>query len=280
MGYDRTIPTWGFDSPTRWETAVATVELVSAQEKLGLSQGWYHYGNRFELEYLVASYLLGKGSNSALFEPCPIGSPHLPEGAPYDLSCYAADVLAAELEGHPEIFDVELGAAMGRRYPVEEHLWARDFERGRVLVNASLTETRVVDLAETMRDVDDVAVERVRLEPRRGAILGRPGETAIADVGEATPRQSRLEPNYPNPFNGRTILRYEVGASGLVDLAIYDLQGQLVRQLVSRIRPPGSYEVGWDGLNARGAAVASGVYMGRLRVGAAFAESRKLVLVK
>ena len=138
---DSTIPIWGFDSPARWETAVATVEQVSARKKLDLSQGWYHHGNRFELEYLVASYLLGKRSNSALFQPCPIDSPHLPEGSPYDLSCYAADVYAAELEAYPEIFDVELGPPMGVRYPVEEHLWAREFQRGRVYVNASLTES-------------------------------------------------------------------------------------------------------------------------------------------
>ena len=280
MGYDRTIPTWGFDSPTRWETAVATVEAISAQGKLDLSQGWYHYGNRFELEYLVASYLLGKSSNSALFEPCPVGSPHLPETAPYDLSCYNADVYAAELEGHPEIFDVELGAATGGRYPIEEHLWGRDFEQGRVLVNASLTETRVVELGETLRDVDDDAVDRVRLEPRTGAILRRAGQTAITEADEVTPRRNRLGDNYPNPFNGRTILRYEVGEKGPVELAIFDLQGQLVRRLMSRIQSRGRYEVGWDGLNARGEPVASGVYVSRLRVGSSYAGSRKMVLVE
>ena len=280
MGYDSTIPTWGFDSPARWETAVATVEQVSARKKLDLSQGWYHYGNRFELEYLVASYLLGKRSNSALFQPCPMGSPHLPDGAPYDLSCFAADVYAAELEAYPEIFEVEMGPAMGGRYPVEEHLWVRDFERGRVYVNASLTESRVVDLEETMQNVDDGAVDRVTLAPRTGAILRRPGGTAVTDVGEVAPRQSRLAPNYPNPFNGRTVLRFAVGREGLVELAVYDLQGQLVRRLVSGERDSGFYETAWDGTNADGHAVASGVYVSRLQVGSSFRESRKMMLMR
>jgi hypothetical protein len=280
MGYDTSIPTWGFDSPTRWEAAVATVERVSSQNKLHLCQGWYHYGNRNELEYLVASYLLGKSSNSALFEPCPIGSPYLPEGAAYDLSCYTADIYAAELEAYPEIFEVELGVATGGRYPVEEHLWARDFAQGRVFVNASLTQTRVVELGEMMRDVDGDALDQVSLEPRSGAILRRPLGTAIVEVVEATPHQSRLGSNYPNPFNGSTILRYQVGESGPVDLVVYDLQGQLVRQLVSRMQRPGSYQIEWDGMDARGAAVASGVYMSRLRIGASFAASSKMLLVE
>ena len=272
MGYDSTIPTWGFDSPARWETAVATVEQVSARKKLDLSQGWYHHGNRFELEYLIASYLLGKRSNSALFQPCPIDSPHLPEGSPYDLSCYAADVYAAELEAYPEIFDVELGPPMGVRYPVEEHLWAREFQRGRVYVNASLTESRVVDLGETMQNVDDGAVDGLTLPPRTGAILRRAGGTAVTEVGAVTPRQSRLEPNHPNPFNARTILPYAVGREGFVEFTVYDLQGQLVRRLVSGERSPGFYKTVWDGTNAGGEAVASGVYVSRLLVGSSFRQ--------
>ena len=236
--------------------------------------------NIFELEYLVASYLLGKRSNSALFQPCPIGSPHLPEGSPYDLSCYAADVYAAELEAYPEIFDVELGPPMGVRYPVEEHLWAREFQRGRVYVNASLTESRVVDLGETMQNVDDGAVDRLTLPPRTGAILRRAGGTAVTEVGAVTPRQSRLEPNHPNPFNARTILPYAVGREGFVELTVYDLQGQLVRRLVSGERSPGFYKTVWDGTNAGGEAVASGVYVSRLLVGSSFRQSRKMMLMR
>ena len=280
MGYDSTIPTWGFDSPARWETAVATVEQVSARKKLDLSQGWYHHGNRFELEYLVASYLLGKRSNSALFQPCPIDSPHLPEGSPYDLSCYAADVYAAELEAYPEIFDVELGPPMGVRYPVEEHLWAREFQRGRVYVNASLTESRVVDLGETMQNVDDGAVDGLTLPPRTGAILRSAGGTVVTGVEAVAPRQSRLEPNHPNPFNARTILPYAVGREGFVELTVYDLQGQLVRRLVSGERSPGFHKTAWDGTNAGGEAVASGVYVSRLQVGSSFRESRKMMLMR
>jgi hypothetical protein len=216
-----------------------------------------------------------------VFQPCPVDSPHLPAGSPYDFSCYTADIYAAELDAYPEIFDVELGAAAGGRYQVEEHLWARDFERGRVYVNASLSETRVVELGEMMRDVDGRSVSQLSLAPRAGAILRDPAATAILETDEAgKPQQSQLESNYPNPFNSSTVLRYVVGDNDPVDLAIYDLKGQLVRQLVARRQTFGVYEVGWDGRDARGRAVASGVYLSRLRIGSSFTDSYKMMLLE
>jgi len=280
IGYDETIPFWGFNSPERWEEALINVERLSTEKKLHLCQGWYHYGSRLELEYLVGTYLLGKNSNSVVFQPCPIDSPHLPAGSPYDFSCYTADIYAAELDAYPEIFDVELGTAIGGRYQVEEHLWARDFEGGRVYVNASLSQTRVVELDETMRDVDDREVSQVRLVPRAGAILRDPAATAILETDEVTPQQSQLESNYPNPFNSSTVLRYVVGGNDPVDLAIYDLQGQLVRQLVARMQSSGVYEIGWDGRDADGRAAASGVYLSRLRIGSSFTDSHKMMLLE
>jgi len=52
---------------------------------------------------------LAKKSNSAAFQPCPIGSPSLPPGAAYDYSSYDADVYRRELDEHGSIFNVKLG---------------------------------------------------------------------------------------------------------------------------------------------------------------------------
>ncbi|MEW6753777.1 MAG: DUF3160 domain-containing protein [Candidatus Latescibacterota bacterium] len=92
-----------------------------------------------------------------------------------------------------------------------------------------------------------------------------------------------LLPGYPNPFNASTLIRFTVGpelAGQRVDLAVYNLAGQAVRQLVGEVLPAGGYSVRWDGTADGGAPVASGVYV--LRVcGAGGAEAtRRVSLVR
>ena len=88
-----------------------------------------------------------------------------------------------------------------------------------------------------------------------------------------------LAPNYPNPFNPTTLIRYTVPEGARVTLAVYDTRGRLIRTLVDERQPPGNYEVAWDGRGRNGGVVPSGVYFARLRAGSA-RQSRKLVLVK
>jgi len=70
-----------------------------------------------------------------------------------------------------------------------------------------------------------------------------------------------LGPNYPNPFNTSTAIRYRVPGTGYVRLSIYNEIGQLVHVLHEGIQPFGSYEAVWDGRDLHGAAVGSGVYI-------------------
>ena len=90
-----------------------------------------------------------------------------------------------------------------------------------------------------------------------------------------------LRQNFPNPFNPATTIRYEViRPSVLVSLAIYDIAGQRVRQLVrAQRRSAGPHEAIWDGRDDEDKLVANGVYMYQLRAGQ-FRQVRKMVLVK
>ena len=81
------------------------------------------------------------------------------------------------------------------------------------------------------------------------------------------PTFPRLEPNYPNPFNSSTTIRYWVEGKGLVELAIFDLTGQKVRTLVHDRRELGVYETVWNGIDEQGMWVSSGLYLARLRSG-------------
>ena len=87
--------------------------------------------------------------------------------------------------------------------------------------------------------------------------------------------------NNPNPFNPATTISYEIGGTEPVNvrLKIYDLRGKVIRQLVSGIREPGQHTVFWDGNNASGFQVSSGVYLYRMTAGD-LTITRKMVILK
>ena len=100
--------------------------------------------------------------------------------------------------------------------------------------------------------------------------------TAVA-VESATPSAFVLGANYPNPFNPATTIPLSVpdGAES-VDVAIYNLLGQLVRQVWSGPLAAGEHRLTWDGRDGQGQPVASGAYLYQLRVGDQL-RTRKMV---
>ena len=100
------------------------------------------------------------------------------------------------------------------------------------------------------------------------------------------PLNFALGQNYPNPFNEGTQIDYQIGindpiVSGetMVELEVRTLTGGLVRHLVEGLAAPGFYSTSWDGRDARGQRVASGMYYYVLRVGP-IAHAKKMVFVK
>ena len=91
--------------------------------------------------------------------------------------------------------------------------------------------------------------------------------TAVA-VESATPSDFVLGANYPNPFNPATTIPLSVpNGAEAVDVAIYNLLGQLVRQVWSGPLAAGEHRLTWDGRDDKGQPVASGAYLYQLRVG-------------
>jgi len=88
-----------------------------------------------------------------------------------------------------------------------------------------------------------------------------------------------LEQNVPNPFNPTTTLSFTLPERAEVKLSIYDAQGRLVAILVSGTIDAGPKKVTWDGRNAGGAPVSSGVYFSCLQVGEQ-RLARKMILLK
>ena len=71
--------------------------------------------------------------------------------------------------------------------------------------------------------------------------------------------------NYPNPFNNQTKISFSLGLEGRYSILIFNLKGQLVKNLISKFGQKGDYEIEWDGTNDFGQKVGSGIYVCNLR---------------
>jgi len=106
------------------------------------------------------------------------------------------------------------------------------------------------------------------------------GITAVREERDQSgvPREFALDPNYPNPFNSSTTIRYRIAEPGRVRLEIFDIQGQKVKTLADGDVGPGVYQVEWDGTDASGKRVATGVYLARLQKSTASLVHKMLLL--
>ena len=150
----------------------------------------------------------------------------------------------------------------------------------------------------------DVTVDQVKLQVKRadGRLVGEimlqveyhfgsaalakapTDETAPDDV--AIPTKYRLCQNHPNPFNPVTTIAYDLPDLSTVKLTIFNLQGQIVYTQEPGLQTAGRYSLQWNGCNAAGQPVASGMYFYRLEAIAkegtqkSFVDLKKMILMK
>jgi len=111
-----------------------------------------------------------------------------------------------------------------------------------------------------------------------GTIVVRLDPTGVDVPGLAGPSIA-LSPNYPNPFNPSTEIRFRLSESMDISLTIYDASGHRVKTLTRATLTRGEHAVTWYGRDDAGHAVSSGVYVARLH-GDNLVRSQKLVLAK
>jgi len=87
--------------------------------------------------------------------------------------------------------------------------------------------------------------------PATGILVSPPAEPAGL---------ARLYAAVPNPFNPRTMIRFELARGARARLRIFAVDGSLVRTIIDRVYPAGEHRVYWDGQNDRGRDVGSGAY--------------------
>jgi hypothetical protein len=104
----------------------------------------------------------------------------------------------------------------------------------------------------------------------RSSATSTPGVAGLRD---------RLHGARPNPFNAHTVVSFELSAPGTIELVIFDTQGRRIRTLESGEWAAGSHQSIWDGTDAGGRIVASGVYYVSL-ITARSQEVSRMVLLK
>ncbi|MBN2069899.1 MAG: T9SS type A sorting domain-containing protein [Candidatus Krumholzibacteriota bacterium] len=93
------------------------------------------------------------------------------------------------------------------------------------------------------------------------------------------PAAGYLSQNFPNPFNPVTTIEFGLERDSHLSLSIYDAAGRIIRKIVDEGRPAGHYAEAWDGKDANGNAVASGVYFFKLET-ETLKRSRKMILLR
>ena len=93
------------------------------------------------------------------------------------------------------------------------------------------------------------------------------------------PHNYALQQNFPNPFNPRTTIHYELPNQELVQIIIFNLLGHQVKRLVDGFRGAGVNSIVWDGTNDHGQPVSAGIYIYQLQAGG-FLQTRKMILLK
>lgn len=97
-------------------------------------------------------------------------------------------------------------------------------------------------------------------------------------VPGSAPLTFRVDPNYPNPFNPATVIRFTLPEAGRTSVRIYDLAGRLVRTLVDEQLAAKAHQATWNGKDDAGRPVSSGVYFYRVESGEHVFASRMALI--
>lgn len=138
---------------------------------------------------------------------------------------------------------------------------------------------QVSGIAASMAIDDGQAVQDIDVEALREALGFGAFPTGIGP-GNQPQMSVYLDNNYPNPFNPSTTIHFGVKKQSHVSLTIYNVAGRLVKTLVDDDRKPaGEYRVTWDGRDAHGNAVSTGIYFYCLTA-AGTTHTKKMLLLK
>ena len=268
---------------------------VNAQDVGGMTA--LHYAVMYEKEEVVKALLAHKGIKPALKSK---------EGqTPLDIALATnnTDIINMFPEPPPRKEDVNRDGEVNilDLIAVAQKFGQKDIGNADVNGDGAVDISDLVLVASAFGDSEAAAAPALRAQTGIGAATVAGWLTAAqkltphADYARGLPQlqnlhnllaksQTELLANYPNPFNPETWLPYRLANAAQVNINIYNAQGHLVRALALGHRSAGVYQdksraAYWDGRNAQGEFVASGVYFYTLSAGE-FSATRKMLLRK
>jgi hypothetical protein len=100
---------------------------------------------------------------------------------------------------------------------------------------------------------------------RGGLAVYRQGGILSVNGNEQPTGNYLLQQNYPNPFNSSTILMYSLPTRQVISLRVYDITGKEIGTLYQGIQTGGTHTLQWNGTDANGRQLSSGIYFMRLQ---------------
>ncbi|MCZ6678393.1 MAG: T9SS type A sorting domain-containing protein [Candidatus Poribacteria bacterium] len=139
--------------------------------------------------------------------------------------------------------------------------------------------TQLSTLQQMMREVTRHPLANTPAFMRSRELLAK-----LLSAASEVPAQTRLLPNFPNPFNPETWMPYQLADDATVKISIYNADGRLIRSLMSGNQLKGSYltrdkAAYWNGRNDTGELVTSGLYFYHLTAGD-FTATKRMVILK
>ena len=122
--------------------------------------------------------------------------------------------------------------------------------------------TGIVYASGFLASASDSAFSLILTTPSGYSVQLPSASTALSTIDEINinPLAFSLNQNYPNPFNPSTTISFDVYEASRVSLSVFDLNGRLVKNLMSGNLGAGTYNINWNGKNINGLSVAGGVY--------------------
>ena len=206
-----------------------------------------------------------------------------------DLELPAGEVRTAGFSPDGRWFTTSIRGPDGDIYAPGVQIW--EIQTQRLVVELPRPYQRIIFSPDGITVAVALEGGRIHLLPIETALPYLPQNISVASKPSGLPldsleaaKKDALLPNYPNPFNPETWIPYQLAAASSVQIRIYDLVGERVRTLDLGRQPAGAYlsrnrAAYWDGRNALGERVATGVYFYRLETDD-FTATKRMVIVK
>ena len=128
------------------------------------------------------------------------------------------------------------------------------------------------------QDISQIKIDDIKLSGHKGILIDYVTRTNLTDI-KMIPKSFALQKNFPNPFNPKTEISYQIPKESFVNLVVFNIIGQKIRVLENRFLQPGFYSINWDGTDDKGVNVPTGVYFYSIS-SESFQKTKKMLYLK